>query len=130
MNTLIKTHRVLAAAVLAVAPIGLACANTAPAPEASIPFVNFGGIHDWKADHDKGLWVQDIHRKWYYATFMGPCVGLDFAVHVGFDARPMDTFDRFSSVIVPGWGRCTLKSMTTSDGPPVKRKAAAPAANS
>jgi hypothetical protein len=90
-------------------------------PEASIPFANRGGIFDWHADKDRGLWVQDVHRNWYYAKFMGPCIGLDFANSIGFDTRPLGNFDRFSSVFVPGTGRCTVQSFTVSESPYPKK---------
>ena len=93
------------------------------APQASIPFVQYGGIRNWKADSDKGLWIQDSHRNWYYAKLMAPCFGLRFATSIGFDTQPMGTFDRFSSVIVPREGRCTVQSLVESDGPPRKVKA-------
>jgi len=99
-------------------------AQHAQTPQASIPFANHGGIYDWEADRQQGLWVQDIHRNWYYAKFMGPCLGLDFANVLAFDTRPMGTFDRFSKVLVPGegmGGRCTVQSFTRSSGPPVKQ---------
>jgi hypothetical protein len=90
--------------------------------EASIPFVNSGNaVRDWQADGIDGLWVQDAHKQWYYATFIGPCHGLDFALRVGFENRAMDTLDRFSTVVVPGEGRCAIQSFTKSEAPP-KRK--------
>ena len=94
-------------------------------PDASIPFANHGGIYNWQADRDRGLWVQDIHRNWYYAKLMGPCWGLDFAEGIGFDTRPVGTFDRFSAVIVPRGGRCVVQSFTRSVGPLAKRAAKA-----
>ena len=105
---------------LAVTPVGVALAvESAPAKvEASIPF---GLIRDWQADREQGLWIQDAHRKWYYATLMGPCNGLSFATGIGFDTKPLDTFDRFSAIVVPGWGRCVVQNFTTSDGPPAKQ---------
>lgn len=90
---------------------------TSAAPHASIPFANRGGIRDWAADRDRGLWVQDVHRNWYYAKLMGPCIGLNFAHAVGFDTGPMGTLDRFSAIVVPGTGRCVVQSFTPSDGP-------------
>jgi hypothetical protein len=100
---------------------GIAAASTpaaAPAaPAASIPFANHGGIRDWQADKDRGVWVQDVHRNWYYAKLMGPCIGLDFANSIGFDTHPLGTFDRFSAIVVPGTGRCTVQSFTASEGP-------------
>ena len=92
------------------------------APEASIPFVGHGGIRSWRADGSKGLWIQGSHRKWYYAKFLGSrCPGLNFAHTLAFDTTPMGTFDRFSAVIVPDWGRCQVRSLTSSDGPPRKQ---------
>jgi hypothetical protein len=93
------------------------------APEASIPFVPQGGIRSWRADGSQGLWVQGSHRKWYYAKFLGRCPGLNFAHTIAFDTTPMGTFDRFSAVIVPDWGRCQVRSLTPSDGPPRKQDA-------
>ncbi|MFC4314043.1 DUF6491 family protein [Steroidobacter flavus] len=117
MNKIIK-----AAGLLALVPLsGVLAADKPAAPRASIPFVNFGGIRDWQADGDKGLWVEDAHRQWYYADLVGPCVGLDFAYSIVFDAQPMDTLDRFSSVILPGWGRCYFNSFAVSDGPPAHK---------
>jgi hypothetical protein len=125
MNTTLNIRALAAVAALTIAPIGASFAATLTdtVPQASIPFVSFGGINDWQADHDRGLWVQDLHRHWYYATFMGPCQGLNFTNSIGFDARHTDTFDRFSTVIVPGWGKCALTSFTASDPPANKLRA-------
>jgi Family of unknown function (DUF6491) len=100
----------------------LAQSNPAPIAEASIPFVNLGSIRDWQADKREGLWIQDTHRHWYYAKLMGPCLGLDFALSVGFDTRGSGTLDKFAAVIVPHEDRCQFRSMTLSDAPP-KHKA-------
>jgi len=113
--------RVATLALGAVATLSLGSAFAADAaakPEASIPFANHGGIWNWEADGQKGLWIQSNNRKWYYATFIGPCIGLDFANSVGFDTRPLGTFDRFSAVLVPRWGRCQVQSLESSEGPP------------
>jgi hypothetical protein len=93
-------------------------------PEIAIPFANHGGIRDWAADHDKGLWVQDAHRRWYYAKLMGPCFGLSFAQSIGFDTHPMGRFDKFSAIVVPGSGRCTVQSLTASDPPKSEKERA------
>jgi Family of unknown function (DUF6491) len=90
--------------------------------QATIPFVNHGGIRDWRADNLDGLWIQDIHRQWFYAQTMGACIGLDFAWTIGFDTRPMGTLDRFSSILVPHESRCPIRSLTRSDAPPPKVK--------
>lgn len=89
--------------------------------EASIPFVNHGGVWNWQADGSRGVYVQDQHRRWYYAKLMGNCFDLPFANAVGFETRGIDTLDRFGTVIVRGQ-RCPITSFTHSDGPPAKAK--------
>jgi hypothetical protein len=113
----------LIAAALAVAPVGVSLAAEArPAKvEASIPF---GLIRDWQADREQGMWIQAYSRKWYYAEFMGRCSGLNFATAVGFDTRYQSSFDRWSSVFVPGYGRCLIHTFTPSDAPPRRQRKA------
>jgi hypothetical protein len=124
MSRFLARGSTLALGVLATLTAASAFAtDTAARSEAFIPFANHGGIWNWEADRDKGLWIQSNNRKWYYATFLGPCIGLNFANSVAFDTRPMGTFDKFSAVFVPGWGKCQVQTFEPSDGPPVKKKA-------
>jgi hypothetical protein len=111
----------LVAAALAAAPVGMALAEAPAKVEASIPF---GLIRDWQADREHGMWIQAYSRKWYYAEFMGRCSGLTFATAVGFDTRYQASFDRWSSVFVPGYGRCAIQTFTPSEGPPRKSRKA------
>jgi hypothetical protein len=113
---------------LLAAPLLMAGGSLSAAPvqakaesEASIPFVNHGGVWNWQADGSRGLYVQDQHRRWYYAKLMSNCYDLPFANAVGFETRGIDTLDRFGTVIVRGQ-RCPIVSFTRSDGPPVKAK--------
>lgn len=118
------------AAMLSVAATGLAQANEAGASEprarapasaeARIPFVNHGGINDWRADGSDAIYIQDNHRQWYRATFMGSCIDLPFAEVIGIETRGGDTFDRFGTVIVRGH-RCAVSSFVKSDAPPKKK---------
>jgi len=127
---MLKTRLGLALGAALLAAAGAASASETITPRAYIPFANHGGIRDWKADRDQGLWVQDVHRQWYYAKFMGPCTGLNFAQTIGFDTHPLGRFDQFSAIVVPGsgGGRCTVQSFTVSGAPPSgKVKANAPA---
>jgi Family of unknown function (DUF6491) len=119
MNSSKILRGALVAAALAVAPLTASFA-TSPAPDAAIPFANHGGIRDWQADRDQGLWIQDVRRNWYYAKLMAPCIGLNFATSLGFDTRPMGTFDRFSAIVVPREGRCVVQSLAPSGPPPTK----------
>lgn len=95
-----------------------AAAQSMRAREARIPFVQYGGIRDWRADRDDVLFVQDGYRRWYRVELMGPCVGLDFANRVRF--LPSDgagTFDRFSWISAGG-ERCKVQSVQQIRGEP------------
>ena len=112
---------IIGAAALACGVIGVsipAAHATAPA-EVSIPFINHGGIRDWRADGDSALYVQDIHNRWYHATLMSRCIDLPFAETIGFDTRGNDSFDRFASVVVRGQ-RCPVTAIAASAPPPKK----------
>lgn len=89
--------------------------------EASIPFVNHGGIRDWQENGDDSLYIQDQHRQWYIATLMGTCTGLRFATVIGIETRGTDTLDRFGTIMVRG-DRCALTSLVKSDPPARKAK--------
>jgi hypothetical protein len=104
-----------------------ASATTDVKVEASIPFANHGGINDWRADGDKGLWVQGINRHWFYAKFLGTCPQLPFATTVGFVSEPSGALNRWSSIRVRHGGRCQFIDFQPSEGPPVKAKKGQPA---
>lgn len=93
--------------------------------EASIVFPNDSSIRTWQADRDRGIWIQDRRRDWYYGTFAGICRDVDFAQAIGVETRGAGRLDRFASIIVRG-ERCPLTSFVTSAPPPSKeeRKAA------
>jgi hypothetical protein len=100
-------------------------AKPLPAVQASIPFVDHHNLRDWQADGMDGLWIQDQRRNWYYAKVLGPCIGLDWALSIGFDTGGASgQLDKFSSIIVPNEGRCQITSLTRSEAPPpsVKKK--------
>lgn len=88
--------------------------------QVTIPFVNLGGIRDWRADGTSGVWIQDAHRQWYHATLMQPAFDLPFVEHIGFATGPISTLDRFSSIVVRGQSY-PLTSLVKSDAPPAKR---------
>lgn len=105
-------------AFVALALVALPAAAAETSAEAHIPFANTGGIQDWRALDNKGLYVQGTGRQWYYATLMGPCFGLDTAQGVGFVTSPSDgSFDKFGAVTV-GDQRCQVTSLVKSDPPP------------
>jgi len=111
----------VAAAVLTLAGTAMA-ATGSDRPlgrEASIPFVNHGGISNWRADGDEGLYIQDQHRNWYRASLMGACTDLPYAQAVGCRTWGGDRLDRFSAIQVGGQ-RCQIESLVTSAPPPAK----------
>lgn len=113
----------LASAWLIAVPLARATPPSAP-QEASIPFVNHGGIYDWKVADRTTVYIQARDRKWYKATVAGTCINLDFVTtRLGFDAGPSDTLDRFS-YIVAGRERCPIESLVPSGPPPKKPKKA------
>lgn len=137
MNTLRIRNIGIGLALATLAPLALgaaadAPAKTLPAAETSIPFIDHRNLRDWQADGREGLWIQDQRRNWYYARLLGPCIGLDWAITIGFDTGGASgQLDKFSSIIVPDEGRCQITSLTRSEAPPPevrkkKRKVADP----
>lgn len=90
--------------------------NRAIGVEASISFPSYGTIRNFEADGDDGVWIEDQHRNWYYATIIGPCTDLDFVQKIGIDTRGTARLDKFGAIIVAGQ-RCAFSSFVTSDKP-------------
>lgn len=108
-------------------PLGLLAAVPAAAQaspgttrtDASISFANQGGVEDWRAEGDSTIYFKDQHNHWYRAVLIAPSFDLPFAEHIGIDAGPVGTLDRFGAVIVKGQ-RYPFTSFERVDGPPVK----------
>lgn len=92
------------------------------AAEARIPFVNHGGIRDWRATDGDTIYVQDRSRRWYRAELAYRAFGLPHAWAIGFETRGIDSFDRFSNVVIDGQ-RIPVRSLVQVDGPPARRDA-------
>ncbi len=84
--------------------------------EASIAFANSGGIRNFEPNGDRGIWIEDRQRRWYYAKFIGTCRNLDYAVAVGFDTRGSSSFDKFGAIIAEG-DYCPIESLITAEKP-------------
>jgi Family of unknown function (DUF6491) len=114
--------------VLAVCLAPLASLAQSPAPEkpaareeVSIPFAQFGGIDDWRADGTKALYIKGRgSNDWYYAKLFSTCQGLNFANTIGFRNEAAGDFDRFSTILVDGQS-CPLTSLVKSEKPPPKK---------
>jgi hypothetical protein len=92
--------------------------------ETSIPFVGTIGLYNFAPDGDRGVWLQDQQRRWYYARVLGPCTGLPFATRIGVDTRFGGTqFDR-TGILLVDRDRCPINSLVASNGPPPKAKKA------
>ena len=57
------------------------------------------------------------------ARFTGVCHGLNSTNSLVFDTRASGNIDRTSSVVVPGVGRCLVRSLAPCGGPPKNRNA-------
>ena len=115
----------LAAAVLASYP-ALAKQPVWPADklgkETSVPFVGALGIYNFEADSDRGVYLQDQQRRWYYARIGGVCTGLPVANRIAVDTRfGGSQLDRTGELLVDGQ-RCHIDSLTASNGPPPRPK--------
>lgn len=84
--------------------------------DASIAFPNHGGIRNFEANGERGLWIEDRQRRWYYAKFIGNCRGIDYANGVAFDVRGSSSFDRFGAIAVDG-DYCLIESLVTAEKP-------------
>lgn len=90
----------------------------APAPEeGSIPFVNHGGVDDWRAVGDKVIYFKDSHGRWFKATLFSAAFDLPFVDEIGIETRGSDTLDKFGAIVVRGQ-RYPLQSLVKVDGPP------------
>jgi hypothetical protein len=111
---------------LALAASGAGCASSAaPAqpyphadatpltiikPDASIPFANARGeISDWSRRADGSILIESGGR-YYHASVMTPCPGLDTTSAIGFDSAPAGAFNKFSSIMI-GRNRCPVTAL-------------------
>lgn len=111
--------RLLSTFLIAAAPLSLAHAEPAPrevGEEASVSFPAHGGIRNFRADDDRGVWIEDRRRNWYYASFIGNCPGIKFADAIGFDTRGSAQFDRYTKILVRD-DVCAIATLVTADKP-------------
>ncbi len=78
-------------------------------------------IRTFEPDGNKGLWLQDRQRRWYYAEILGACPDLNFAQAIGLDNRRSDYLDKFTRIYVSGYP-CAFSSFVTSAEPPSKKE--------
>jgi hypothetical protein len=84
--------------------------------EASIAFPSHGGVRNFRADDDRGVWIEDQRRNWYYASFLGHCRDIRWANAIGIDTRGSSRFDRHARILV-GNDSCAIATLLTADKP-------------
>jgi hypothetical protein len=70
--------------------------------DASINFVNHGGVWDWHADSKDVVYFQDRQHQWYRAELMMPAVELPFVHYIGIDGGAVDRLDKWGAIYVEG----------------------------
>lgn len=89
--------------------------------DARIPFVNHGGVRDWRSNDKDTVYIQASNRDWYKATLMTPAFDLPYANAIGFDTGPNGTLDKFSTIVVRGQ-RYPIASLERIAGEPPKKQ--------
>lgn len=118
---MIRTLIAMAALAAVTAPAAAQEPAPAQSKEASIPFVQFGNIYDFEADGDRGIYLQNRARQWYYASLNGPCTNLPFATRIAVDTRfAGDRLDNTGRIYVDGQA-CWISSLVKSDPPPKRQ---------
>jgi hypothetical protein len=93
-------HLIAALAVSAACVPSVRAEEPAALSRPEIPFANHGGIYDWKADGENAILIKSLSGKYYRATFMSRCIGLQFAQTIGFVTTGTDTLDKFGSILL------------------------------
>lgn len=124
LNTPTALHKLSATAglVTVLSTAALVEPNPAQARD-STAFIKRDEMLNWLADHDRGLWIQMGEFKWFYARFADVCPGLSSTNSLVFDAPASGNIGRTSIVVGPGGGRCTIRAIAPSNGPPKNRNA-------
>ena len=111
---------VMRSVVIAVSILLVAGVIPAHASPGALHFADLGGIRNFRADGDHGMYIEGGNRQWYHADFFAPCIALRFHETVGFVIEPYGDLDKFSSIIVGG-ERCYFKSFEQSEDPKPKK---------
>ncbi|HET7816253.1 MAG TPA: DUF6491 family protein [Sphingomicrobium sp.] len=112
--------RPLRALAIASGAIAGACSPVAVQPvtagDTSIAFAANGGIRDWHANGEQGIYLRDRSGRWYLATFNGVCPNLPAAQTIAFGTDAAGTLDRFSSITTE-YARCQIGTIVRSQAP-------------
>lgn len=112
----------MAAAALATVPAFAESKEREVGVEASIAFPSNGGVRNFRVDDDRGVWIEDSRRNWYYARFIGNCRDIRWADAIGIDTRGSLRFDRNSRIVTES-DVCAIDTLVTADKPlPIKEQ--------
>ncbi len=111
-----------------IATAGAAAAQT-PGPHsgerADIPFATHDGIRTFTAaENGEGVYLQDNHRNWYYASFFSRCQNIDFDYRIGFRTFGGSSTLSRGDTIYAGHEDCRIADMVRSGPPPEKPRKA------
>ena len=87
--------------------------------DAAIDYAASGGIRDWHAVDDRGVYLRDRTNRWYYAAFRHRCPGVVRDQRIAFDTNGYHRFDRLSRVVTQT-ETCAVESLYRTDAPAAK----------
>jgi len=114
----------MAAVVLATALSSAIVAQANGTVDEAAPSLNRSEMLMWLADGERGLWIEGRNLQWVYARFSGICHGVSATNSLVFETGESGNIGRHSSILVPGNLRCTVQTLTRSEGPPRDRNVA------
>lgn len=117
-------NRALMILVAGLAPLMAAHAEPAPrevGEEATIAFPAHGGVRNFRADTDRGVWIEDQRRNWYYASFIGTCRDIRWVDAIAIDTYGSSRLDKHSRIIA-GNDVCQISRLLTADKPLPERE--------
>lgn len=96
---------------------------SAPAARPAGAAVSRAEMLRWLADGERGIWIQTRNLKWFYGRFRANCSGLNATNSIVFDPGTPDKIKPMTTIAIPGRGRCTVRTIASSAGPPKDRNA-------
>jgi hypothetical protein len=114
-----------AAATLAAGAASAQTAGPRAGQRADIPFITYDGVRTFTpAADDRGVYIQDNLRNWYYASFYSPCLNISTSIRVGFKTWANGSSLSRGDTIFADGERCRIADIVRSGPPPKKVKKA------
>ncbi|MCW3847020.1 hypothetical protein OF829_07190 [Sphingomonas sp. LB-2] len=88
---------------------------------ADILFATNNGIRTFTPEREgRGVWLEDNHRTWYYASFYTRCLDLPYSFGVGFKTFGGSSTLSRGDTIIAGRETCRIADIVRSGPPPEK----------